>query len=332
VNRGRLSCAFGWTAWVALAVMAPVLGLVSDSVAPPRRPVVAYVGHWTAQTDPAYAQFLLAFRARQPALAAQVRFEYVTGSDNDDEALTEAVRAAMARKPDVLVAPTGSSAIAARRVGGDTHVLFSCYIDPLRAGLVNSMSHPGGRMTGISLADTLDGKRLEILRDASPTVHTVAVLADSSWSTHYDGEARIMAEAKRHGLVATMVYAQTEAEIDALMSRPDAARFDAWYVIPTYAAYLAEDKIVGHIRRMGKYGMFATVTEVRKGGLLGYAQDSSFVWPTLADLIARVLAGEDPGTIPVERPKRFVLAVRTGPDTAATPVSTALVKRADIVF
>ncbi|WP_457330040.1 ABC transporter substrate binding protein [Rhizobacter sp. P5_C2] len=322
----HLSYALGLMAAISIAC-----AVASDTAAAPRRPVIAYIGHWTAGTDRAFQRFVEAMRRRHPDVGANAVFEYVE-APLDDAVLQRAVAAAALRRPDVMVAPTGDSARAAYRARLALPVVFSCYVDPLRAGIVQSMSRPGANMTGISLADTLDGKRLEILRDAAPQVRTVAVLTDPSWSSYYGGEARVQADAARLGMTATILYARDEAEVDALMTRTDASRFDAWYVMPTYVAYVAEQRIIDHIRRLGRYGLFATTNEVRAGGLIGYAQDTSFVWDTLVDLVVRVLDGEDPGSIPVERPKRFVLAVRTGPGTEATPVTSTIIRRADLVF
>lgn len=314
-----------------MASIAIACVVAADSATIPRRPVIAYIGHWTADTDRAFRRFVDTMRTRHPAVAAGAVFEYIEGS-LDAEVLQRAVAAAALRRPAVMVAPTGDSARAAHRARLALPVVFSCYVDPLRSGIVQSMSRPGANMTGISLADTLDGKRLEILRDAAPQVRTVAVLTDPSWSSYYGGEARVQADAARLGMTATILYARDQAEVDALMGRADAARFDAWYVMPTYVSYVAEQRIIDHIRRLGRYGLFATTNEVRAGGLIGYAQDTAFVWDTLADLVTRVLDGEDPGSIPVERPKRFVLAVRTGPGTEATPLTSTIVRRADLVF
>ena len=65
---------------------------------------------------------------------------------------------------------------------------------------------------------------------------------------------------------------------------------------------------------------------------MAYAQDLSFIWPGMADLVARVLGGEDAGAIPIVRPQRFVLAVRTGPETGVAPPDLRVVRRADIVY
>jgi len=202
----------------------------------------------------------------------------------------------------------------------------------LRAGIVSAMRARNEPVTGISLADWLDGKRLEILRDAFPRIRTVAVLADRWWLEYYDVERRLAAEGQRHGLDITLLHADTPAEAEAAMSGPRAAAFDAWYVPPNYVAYLAQAQIVRRLHQLGKPAIFGTVEEVRDGGLMAYAQDTSFVWPTLAELLSRVLGGEAAGGIPIERPKQFHLAVRPLPGDGQPRIALEVLRRSDIVY
>ncbi|CAN5365552.1 hypothetical protein BH11PSE9_BH11PSE9_33840 [soil metagenome] len=324
----RLASLLVW----GLTIVAASAALTTDSSLRTNRQVVTYIGHLTAETDKPYARFLAAFDITQPGLRRVVQFEYVIAPDDDEAGLADKIKAAASHRPAVLVAPTGNTARIARRVAADTPVVFASFLDPVRSGIAGSMRLPGGHVAGVSLADWLDGKRLEILRDAFPHVRTVAVLTDKSWAEHYDGEARIVADARRLGLDATVLYADATADVDRIMSAVESLRFDAWYVLPTYVAYLAESNIAAHLRRMGKPSIFCTTTEVASGGDIGYAQDESFVWSTVAELVARVVAGEDPGTIPVERPRRYVLAVRVSPEARHPPIAPSVVRRADFVY
>jgi putative tryptophan/tyrosine transport system substrate-binding protein len=324
----RLVYDFG-LAWLVLAGVA-LLCACSRSVE--NQPVIAYVGYLSAETDKPYQRFLDAMRKTQPELHGRARFEYVAGTDNDDDALAMAIGEAARQRPTVLVTPTGISAEIASRVAGDTPIVFTSYLDPVVAGFAKSMRLPGGKITGISLADWLDEKRLEILHDAYPHARTVAVLADHSWAKHYDGEARIAAEATRLGLRAEVIYADTADDVDRAMSLESAKQFDAWYFLPTYVSYLAQASIVSHLTRLDRPGIFGTTDEVSQGGQIGYAQDTSFVWATVSELVARVASGENAGSIPIERPRRFVLSVRPRTEPAGQQLPASLIRRADLVF
>ena len=323
---GPLVRGAGVLACLAAGTLAPV----SEPV--PSRPAIAYIGYLDSATDQPYQLFLEAVRSTQPRLHALVRFDYVKGVAGNEAALRQVIADAARRQPAALVAPTGETALAARQVAGRVPVIFSSYTDPLRAGIVSAMRSRSEPVTGISLADWLDGKRMEILRDAFPRVRTVAVIADRPWVESYDVERRMAAEGRRYDLDITILYAETVAETEAVMSGPRAEAFDAWYVPPNYVAYLAEAQIIRRLKQLGRPAIFGTVKEVREGGLMAYAQDISFVWPALAELLSRVLDGEPAQEIPVERPKRFHLAVRPAPAGQGPQIAIGVLRRADLVY
>lgn len=316
----------------AALATALVLTMAADAglARPPR--VIAYVGSWTQHTDSAYERFVDAMRRNHPELSTTLVFQYVHGADSDQAALEAAISSAMARHPAVLVTPTGDSARAARRLSAAAPVVFASHLDPIKARIVDSMRAPGGRITGVSLADWLHMKRLELLRDAYPDTKSVAILADQSWAEAYEAQSLATSVARQFGLEATLVYAEDEVDVDKVMLDPSSSRFDAWYIPPTYVAYRAEARIIGHLARLGKPAIHSTSSEVRNGALMAYEQDTSFVFGALANLVSRICAGEDPASIPIERPRRYVLSVRSAWNSGKAPMEQSVVRRADQVF
>lgn len=306
-------------------------GLRADA-APDARPLVLYIGHWSAQQDGSWHNFLVAMRRAHPELLSQARFEFVGAPDNDDEERRLLLRELAARKPALTIAPNGSSALAMRTVAPATPVVFSSYDDPVSSGIVRTLKPRAEPITGISLGDALDGKRLEILHEAYPAVRNVAVLADAAWAADGAAIARVRDAARREGLQVSVLLANSPDELRALFASAQARRYDAWYVPASYIEYLGYGLVVERMRAWHRPCIFATVEEVRDGGLMAYAQDTSFVWPALAELVARVLAGEPPGSIPVMRPQRFVLALRASPDTGLPLPDISVVRRADVVL
>jgi putative tryptophan/tyrosine transport system substrate-binding protein len=298
----------------------------------PKPVVIAYIGYLQPDTDESFGRFSKALKETEPGLFSRARIEYVKGSDSDEQALAAAITQAAQRKPAALVAPTGTSAQIASRVAQSTPIVFASFYDPVKAGFAKSMRTPGGNVTGVSQADWLDGKRLEILQTAFPAARRIAVLGDRNWAAHYDGQARIASEAQRLGLDAKVLLADTLEEVEHIMNAPAAESFDAWYVPPTYVAYIAEQSIIDSLRRLGVPGMFGTVGEVVRGGDMAYVQDTAFVWPAVARLVARVVSGEAAGTIPIESPRRYLLVVRADARDKTGPISARTVRQADLVY
>lgn len=240
---------------------------------------------------------------------------------------------------DLLIAPTGDSALAAaleQRGSGRLYrppVVFASFSDPVVTGIVPSLRAPGGRITGISLTDVWHAKRLELLRESFADLRHLGVLLDRLWVPVRSFEEDIARPAAALGLQAVRFDADSADELDALMHSPEAARMDAWYVVDSYISWLAEARIIEHLRRLERPAMHTTESEVADGGaLMAYAADREFVFDALADLTLRVLRGEDPGSIPVQRPRRFVLAVRPREAPAALRIHPSIVRRADRVY
>jgi putative ABC transport system substrate-binding protein len=137
--------------------------------------------------------------------------------------------------------------------------------------------------------------------------------------------------ARRFNLQIAFRQADSVVELPAALA--DVAAHDAWYIPPTYIAYLAGPQVIELLRRGRRPAIFSNTADVAAGALISYEQDTSFVWSTAANMMARiVLDGESPSGMPIERPRRFELAVRATASSALGPVAPAVVRRADRVF
>ena len=188
----------------------------------------------------------------------------------------------------------------------------------------------------MSLFDDLHLKRLELLKDAFPRVRKVAILADSPWLAAWSGDA-LAAQAKARLGLATIVHvADSPDALDRLMNSSAAAHVDAWYIPPTYIAWLAQPALIAHLQRLRLPAIHATDDEVKAGALMAYSWDKDFAYDAMATLTLRIAAGEDAGSIPVERPRRYLLSIRIrAQDADGEPwarIAPAMVRRADRLY
>lgn len=315
----------------AAALAAAIAGAGSGVLEPPAKTVL-YLGGEPEGDDRGWAFYrrALARRAQAQPPAPRLRFAHV--AEAPPAAMSQAVAQAFEAAANVVIAPTGSMAAVAMPLRANRALLFSTYFDPVRGGIAASLRHAAPGVTGISLDDKLDAKRAELLRDAFPAVRRIGVLVDSFTGTPAQLEPLVTSPMHKLGFEPRLFYADTPADVDALMNAPVARTVDGWVVPATYVAYLAEQQIIDHLQRLRLPAIHATVMEVTRGALMAYEPDQSFVWDTLADLTLRVLAGEDPGSIPVQRPRRLVLAVRPRDEPRALRIDPAVVRRADRVF
>tara|TARA_B100001105_G_scaffold164171_1_gene132010 strand:- start:4214 stop:5227 length:1014 start_codon:yes stop_codon:yes gene_type:complete len=314
----------------SMVLLAALAGVPRHTAQEPVLTRVAYIGGWPAVQDEAFAQFVRALSQVNPQWPQQMQFLHFNAGIDDVTAARLAVQQAVQAGAAVMVLPTGITALAARRLGVPIPAVFATYTDPMRDGIVDSMTSPHG-MTGLSLADWLDEKRLDVLREAFDGLHRIGVLADREWVALFDVERRLAAYGQETGVQLTLFLAQDEADVITQLGSPTATRQQAWYIPPTFVSYVAEATIRTQLQRLRRPAMFGTTEEVQAGGQMAYAQDTSFAMPTLAEMLGRVLAGELPQHMPVERPRRFVLAVRLG-DEFAVDVAPAVVRKADLVI
>jgi putative ABC transport system substrate-binding protein len=301
---------------------------------------VVYLGTASPQTDESFATTRRALFQLAAARGQPLTLEHHLAPGTWSIARLRAATAnAVAAECDALIAPTGDTALGV--VAEYTQhsgqplppVVFASFLHPVTAGIVRSMQFPGGRMTGVWLTDDWHAKRLSLLRQAFLGVRRVGVLMDRFWGTALDFQPDVAQPAAALGIEVERFDADSEGELDEVMQSPAAARVDGWYVTDSYISWLAEARIIEHLRRLQRPAIHTTVSEVADGGaLLAYAADREFVFDALADLTLRVLRGEDPGSIPVQRPRRFILAVRPRPEPASLRIHPSVVRRADLVF
>lgn len=301
------------------------LGVSADALAPTRPPLVTLVGPDEGDPGTSCDRFHKALGPGIAAMRVSCMAAGATDMARHDRAVADAVRSGSA----LIVAPGGGPASAAVHGSRGIPVVFAISVNPVPL-LVPSLDRPGSHATGVSVDDTLHSKRLEFIREAFPHVRRLGVLVDRWWADGYDLEQQMIQPARALGLTAELHIADDLPSLDALMHSPAASAVDAWYLPPTYVAYVAEDALIAHMARLRLPAMHSTRREVERGALLAYAQDTGFTYRAMADMTQRILAGEAPGQIPIERPRHFMLTARVV-DDPRRQIAPSLLRRAQIL-
>jgi putative tryptophan/tyrosine transport system substrate-binding protein len=315
------------TAWAALSVIGCTR---SDGRLErhPTQPRIVFLGVSPPDRDGSYQAFLEAWSKSGAEKCAEAQVLHQQATDDSMPALRAAAAAAAIQLPTVLVAPTADSARAAREAT-ELPLVFASYLNPVRGQIVSSEGPRPENATGVALDDRLLTKRLEILREAFPRAKTVGILADQAWRTDSEVDRHLAAEHDRTGFEFLVVDAQTADEVLPAMTSDAARQVNVWYIPATYVGYLAEGRIINHLKQLKKPAIHATTGEVEAGALMAYSQDTSFTFDAMASLVNRVCNGEKPGDIPIERPRRFVLSVRASYDLGPVHIAPSIVARAD---
>ncbi|MGA8699813.1 MAG: ABC transporter substrate-binding protein [Xanthobacteraceae bacterium] len=194
-------------------------------------------------------------------------------------------------------------------------IVFAVAFDPVRDGLVQSMGHPGGNVTGMSIQQLdLVGKRLELLRAAIPQLHRLAILADAGYAEPMLEAERVKSTAQELGLEAARLGIWQPQDIApavaALGNKADALYVVSDALIAANRARIIRLTLSEHLPTIFSYDDY-----VEAGGLMSYGPNYADLFRRAANMVDKILHETKPGDIPVEQPTKFDFAINT--NTAA---------------
>ncbi len=235
---------------------------------------------------------------------------------------------------DLIVAGSTNAAAAAQTATKTIPIVMVGVSTPVEAGYVASLARPGGNITGMALmGQTLNAKRLQLLREAAPKASRVAVLRRPDHPLQ-DYGLRVLEEAARAlGVQLSVHDVHGSGDYDAAFAAMASSRAQALF-LQGHPMFLVERKQLAELAMrhrlpsIGNTGEFAEA-----GGLLGYADDVSETARRAAVFVDRILKGAKPADLPVELPTRFQLVINMKTAKALRlPIPRSLQLQADQVI
>jgi putative ABC transport system substrate-binding protein len=212
-------------------------------------------------------------------------------------------------KVDVFVAGGNGAVTAAKNASAITPLVMEQVNDPIALGLVASLAHPGGNITGISnQSPELSGKRLELLKEVIPKVYRVAVLFLRSTAMQTSiKETEAAAQSLRLQLQLLEVKAADEIEgaFDAAKNR----RADALVQIQASFFEPHQQRIIDLAAKYRLPAMYNRRDDVEIGGLMSYGPDREDMNRRVAAIVDKILKGRKPADLPVEQPTKFEFVI-----------------------
>jgi len=214
-------------------------------------------------------------------------------------------------KVDVLVVGGTIGAKAALRATRTIPTVFAGSSDPVAGGIVSNLAHPGGNITGFSLAygGQFAGKWLELLKEASPSISQFAVLWSSSntAATRFVNELKTGAQSLNVRVEAH--HASNLAELDEAFRSIAKSEAKGLIVAPSPFAATNRKKLVEFAASRKLPAIYFVESFVKSGGLMSYGPDIVDAYRQAASYVDKILNGAKPGNLPVQQPTRFELAV-----------------------
>jgi putative ABC transport system substrate-binding protein len=232
-----------------------------------------------------------------------------------------------------IIVTSGAAVVAAKQATSAIPIVFGVANDPLSTGLVTSLAHPAGNVTGLSLlAPELVGKRLELLCEIIPNPRRLAIMGNIGYPASVLEMREAQKAARTLGLeVATLEIQQVAditAAIQGLSSQPDALYVCADPLLLANA--LRINTLALGVRLPTIHGLRDFVDQ---SGLMSYGPNITDLWHRAADYVDKILRGTKPGDIPVEQPVKFELVINRIVATALRlEIPPTVLARADQVI
>jgi putative ABC transport system substrate-binding protein len=272
------------------------------------------IGFLGASTSSVWSTWVAAFLQRLRELGwidgSTVGIEY-RWAQGRDELYAEFADEFVRLKVDVIVTAGTDATMAVQKATSDIPIVFAAVGDPVGTGIVASLAHPGGNVTGLSNEQPdLAGYRLELLHEAISSVRRVALLGNI-------GSPLILLEmqaaedaAPKLGLEVFRLGVRKAEDIEpAIESVKD--RADALYVCtdPLISTNRVHINILAIAERLPTMNSFREY--VQSGGLISYGPNFPDLFRRAGDFVGKILRGVKPADLPVEQPVKFDLLVNT---------------------
>jgi ABC-type uncharacterized transport system substrate-binding protein len=242
----------------------------------------------------------------------------------------------VALRPDLLIAPNVQAAVALKSATATIPIVFVAVADPVGIGLVQSLSRPGGNITGLAtfVPGQFSSKAIEILRELVPGASKIALLINPGNPMHRSIVAEELPQtARKLGVALPIVEASTVEELDSAFASAAAQHADA--IVPfgdaftvTNATRVTALAAKHRLPAIYLFRLFAT-----NGGLISYGPDLADLFRRAGGYVDKILKGTKPSDLPVEQPTKFELVINMKTAKAlGLTVPPSLLVRADEVI
>jgi putative tryptophan/tyrosine transport system substrate-binding protein len=231
-------------------------------------------------------------------------------ANNQDDRLPEPAADLVRRRVGVIATAGVPSTLAAKAATTTIPIVFVIADDPVRHGLVTSISRPGGNLTGINVFNAeVTSKRLELLRECLPQLTRIAVLlspADPNTEPQLNGA---IIAARAIGLQIEVLNADTSGEIDAAFATMDRERPDA--VLVGTSAFLNGRRVqLAHLASFYRLpAIYVSRDYAEAGGLMSYGSDFVNGFRQVGLYAGRILKGAKPEDLPIVQANKFELVI-----------------------
>jgi putative ABC transport system substrate-binding protein len=298
----------------AFCSMLLALPLPARAQQPKKIPRIGYLAGGSAANESVRAEAIrLALRERGYIEGQNITSDY-RYAEGKQERLPELAAELVRLKVDIIVAAGGVFPTRAAKNATKTIpiVMGGSGLDPVTAGLVESLARPGGNITGLTseFAGELVGKRLELLKEAVPKLARVAVFYDPVNPSSGLALKGVLPDAARALKLTILPWeVRTAGDIDRLFAALNKQRPDGLQVLGGGLMTANQKRIVNFALKSRLPSIYGGKSAVEAGGLMSYGADIAESYRRIAYFVDRILKGAKPADLPVEQPMKFEFVI-----------------------
>jgi putative ABC transport system substrate-binding protein len=239
-----------------------------------------------------------------------IRIDYRWG-DADADRIQALAKELVGLRPDVLVAHSTPSAKSLLQATHSIPIVFLTVTDPLGQGLVASLSHPGGNITGFSVFEfSLGTKWVEVLKQIAPDTRRITAIFNPATAPYYGMYLKSI-EAAAAGIPIEFVAVQVRsgAEIENAIRKVGSAPNEGLFVLPDSHNVVNRKRIIELAAEYRLPTIYYFRYFASDGGLIAYGPDEMDLFVRTAGYVDRVLKGTSPSDLPVQQPTKFELVI-----------------------
>jgi putative ABC transport system substrate-binding protein len=237
------------------------------------------------------------------------------------------------RKVDLIMANSPPAALAAKSATSTIPIVFRGGTDPVGDGLVASLARPGGNLTGVSLADDVTAKRLQLLSELVPRVGVIALMVNPNAPSAERVIRDLQEAARTKGLQLHVLKAGSESEINSAFASLVQLHVDALVVAADPFLSSRREQLVALASRHAVPSSYAWREFAASGGLISYGPSLTSAFRLVGAYAGKVLKGAKPADLPVQQPTTFELVINLKTAEAlGLTVPHSMLMRADEVI
>ncbi len=255
-------------------------------------------------------------------------------ASGDQQHLRQQAAEISSLSPDVIVVESAAGLSAMRQTAPSVPIVFVMVGDPVGSGFVNSLARPGGTITGFTnFEPSMGGKWLEVLKEAAPSVATVAVLLHPDQASHVKYWSSAEAASRVIGVPVRKLEMRSADDIARAFATLPTGSEQGLLVFPHFITASNRKSVVDSAAGHRIPAVYGVRFFVKDGGLISYGVDSQDLFRRAFGYVDRILKGEKPADLPVQAPTKFELVINLKTATAlGLEVPAALLARADEVI